>query len=366
MNILFPFSGESVGGSHISSALIAQNLSPDFKPLFVMSETSALQCALLEEHGLSSQTRTDLFVPRSLKELLLNFPRFLIALGKARAFLKANDIAFIHCDNGPAQYLWFYAGRLAGVPYLHVQRTPLRMTPERRFALKRARAVIANSVFTRATLPPLPANVIQAIIPPPVEFDSPAAAPAKGDKIVIGFLSNMQARKRPELFLEIAKILNGQAPGVFRFIMGGAFYEDYAERLKAMAYDFALEKHITFTGFVEKPEALLARFHILVAPAEDEAFGRVLVEAMSLGVPVMASNSGGHPEIIEEGKTGFLCPPGNAAAFVEKIQTLMSNEPLKAAITQAARTAAHAYRPAPVAARFEAIYRQILQGRTTV
>lgn len=360
--ILFPFSGDSVGGSHISSALIAKNLNAGaFQPLFIMSENSHMQENLLRRHGLSFQTRPDFFVPRSLKEMLLNLPRFASALIKARAFLKKKNIAIIHCDNGPPQYLWFYAGILAGVPYIHVQRNPLRMTAERRFALRRARAVIANSRFTKTTLPPLPGTVIQDIIPPLLEL--PVLTPKKENRPrVIGFLSNMQARKRPELFLEIARLLKQQAPGRFQFVMAGAFYDDYESRLRKITASYGLTPDVTFTGFVKNPEDILRGFDMLIAPAEDEAFGRVLVEAMALEVPVVAAASGGHAEIIEDGVSGFLCPPGDAPAFADRILRLESDTDLRASIREAAVKESRKYEAGAIARRFEDIYRSVLEA----
>lgn len=359
--ILIPFSGDSVGGSHISSALIAKNLSEEFRPLFILSENSQRQKNLLEQHGLPYEIRTDLYVPHSLTQMILHAPRFVKALVKARTFLKENDIALIHCDNGPAQYLWFYAGAMAGLPYIHVQRNPLRMTPERRAAMRRASAVIANSRFTQATLPTLPEHVVQQIIPPLVELPENATRTKRPPPTVIGFLSNMQRRKRPELFLEIARILKHRAPGRFRFIMAGAFYEDYESRLRTLAQSYGLENDITFTGFVTDPHATLAEFDALVAPAENEAFGRVLIEAMALRVPVIAAASGGHLEIVEEGVSGFLCPPGDAQAFADRILELEEDAAMRRSILDTAAAESRKYEAAAITRRFEEIYRAVLR-----
>ncbi|MCD8563045.1 MAG: glycosyltransferase family 4 protein [Alphaproteobacteria bacterium] len=358
--ILFPFSGESVGGSHISSVLIAKNLdTKKYKPLFVLSADSLKQQNLLKQHGLTFTVRPDLYVPHSLKQMLFHLPRFISGLIKAKRYLKENDIALIHCDNGPQQYLWFYAGALAGTPYLHVQRNPLRLTRERHYALCYADAVIANSKFTQGTLPALPRDVLQDIIPPLIEMPEQLSRKQNNEQYVIGFLSNMQARKRPELFLEMAHLIKEQAPDTFRFVMAGAFYDDYEARLKALTQHYDLQDDVTFTGFVDNPQEILAGFDILVAPAESEAFGRVLVEAMALGVPVIAADSGGHSEIIEDGVTGALCQPGDAAGFARAVLYLHKNPALQERLTTAARAAIKQYEAPAIAKRFEDIYRRI-------
>ncbi|MCD8497628.1 MAG: glycosyltransferase family 4 protein [Alphaproteobacteria bacterium] len=170
----------------------------------------------------------------------------------------------------------------------------------------------------------------------------------------------MQKRKRPELFLEIARLLKNHAPDQFKFIMAGAFYDDYEARLKTLAQHYNLENDLTFTGFVNDPQKILAGFDILIAPAENEAFGRVLVEAMALGVPVIASKSGGHVEIIEDGKTGFLCTPDEAQSFADKVITLQNDAALKERITEAALAESKKYEASEIARRFEEIYEGVL------
>lgn len=369
--ILFPFAGTNVGGSHISTALIIKSLdTKNFKPMIVLEQDADLQKNLLRDHGLSYEVRKEFFISTSLKHLIFNLPRFLKSLFMARDYLKKNGVDIIHCDDGPARYLWFYASLLAGVPYIHVQRTPLKINLEKRISFWCLRALIANSRMTMHTLPPVGKRTIKAIIPPLLEpsirdkskdraaclslFKSPPK-----DCVLIGFLANMQSRKRPETFIRMASLLNAQYPDRFRFIMAGGFYDDFENRLKDQVRAAGLETKLVFTGFVKDAGQLLSGFDFFIAPAIGEAFGRTLIEAIALQTPVIASRDGGHCEIIKAQETGFLCEPDDVESFAEQVLTLIASPQIKNEIVRAAKLEIARYEANSVTRHFEKIYRTL-------
>jgi glycosyltransferase involved in cell wall biosynthesis len=112
--------------------------------------------------------------------------------------------------------------------------------------------------------------------------------------------------------------------------------------------------------FSEGP--LVHRLRQLVhASPTPEPFGQVVVEAMALGTPVVATDAGGIPEIVIDDECGFLVPPGDAPALAEKICALLEN-PEKAramAIRGRERVAAH-FTAERMARRFEQVYKRLM------
>lgn len=94
-----------------------------------------------------------------------------------------------------------------------------------------------------------------------------------------------------------------------RLVVGGHGKREYLEYLHALCRELYLEDRVTFTGFVEDPFPLYYQSDCALVCSEHEAFSRVALEAMSTGLPVIGKNSGGNPEIIVPGKTGFLYDP---------------------------------------------------------
>jgi len=76
--------------------------------------------------------------------------------------------------------------------------------------------------------------------------------------------------------------------------------------------------------------------NIAVAPSLHEAFGLVALEAMACGIPVVAAAVGGLKEIVQDGESGLLVPPGDAAALAQALRALLANEPLRLRLAQGA------------------------------
>ena len=79
-------------------------------------------------------------------------------------------------------------------------------------------------------------------------------------------------------------------------------------------------------GFRYPPESWMAASDLLLVTAVDEPFGRTLIEAMLLGTPVIAADSGGNPEAIEDGRTGFLVAPDDIAGFAARAAELLRDQ----------------------------------------
>jgi len=105
-------------------------------------------------------------------------------------------------------------------------------------------------------------------------------------------------------------------------LAGDAVFADrsYPQKLKALASRLGVADSVVFLGWMANPAPCMAAADIVVhMPVKSEPFGRVLVEAMSLGKPVVAARSGAVPEIIEDGKTGLLCSPEELPFVLQKL-----------------------------------------------
>ena len=80
-----------------------------------------------------------------------------------------------------------------------------------------------------------------------------------------------------------------------------------------------------FLGFIDDPRECYPMLDLLVMPSRKETFGLVLIEAMAFGLPVVATDAGGVPEIVVDGDTGLLVPPEDAEVLALAIEELMAN-----------------------------------------
>jgi len=113
---------------------------------------------------------------------------------------------------------------------------------------------------------------------------------------------------------------------------------EYFKELKLLTKSLGLTDIVEFVGATEDVPKILARSDVLVlASREQEAFGRVIIEAQSMGVPCVATRVGGIPEIVKDQETGLLCDPGNPTMMAQKIMQLYRDKDLRSSIAKNAR-----------------------------
>ncbi len=140
----------------------------------------------------------------------------------------------------------------------------------------------------------------------------------------------------------------------------------YGEKLRQKLAEMGLSKRVFVVG-EQPPEKLVEAYRaceLLALPSEWEAFGVVLVEAMAAGKPVVASDRGGAPLIVEEGMTGFIVPYADSQKLRKKIGLLLKNKSLAKKMGEAGRKAAQQYSWKKVAEKTEKLYEKLCEGMT--
>ena len=146
-------------------------------------------------------------------------------------------------------------------------------------------------------------------------------------EIIIGTVGTLCKRKRVNNLIEAIFLVKQQTIKPIKLVIVG----DGPEKidLLKLVKKRGLEKDVIFTGFQSDPISYINVFDIFVLTSEREGLPRVILEAMLMGKPVVASKIPGVVELVIEGETGFLVPPKNPEAFAEKILTLINNPELR-------------------------------------
>ena len=161
--------------------------------------------------------------------------------------------------------------------------------------------------------------------------------------VVIGSVARLVPSKGIQHLLDAIPLVRGCCRDACFMIVGAGPYE---EVLKARAKALGVDDHVIFTGYVNPVWDCLDAMDIFVLPTLSEGLGVSVLEAMAMGKPVIASNVGGIPEIIEHGQNGYLVPPGDAAALASAIIRLIENARIRSSFSLKGRER--------VAARFSA------------
>ena len=165
--------------------------------------------------------------------------------------------------------------------------------------------------------------------------------------VLVGAIGRLVPWKALETLLEAAAHLRVRVPMATYLIVGDVVTDPanrpaavrYRESLLTLRDNLGLGDRVHFLGDRADVPRILAGLDVLVHTAVDEPFGRVLIEAMAAGKPVVATRGGGVAEIVEDGVTGYLVPPRDDAAVAERI-ALLADERRRSAMGQAGRNRA--------------------------
>ena len=279
----------------------------------------------------------------------------------------------------PGGFMAAVAGRLSGRPVVATAAgTDLNMASQRRLVRAFVRVALAGTarlicagtgmreIAIGLGYPADRARVLPNYIgleseaEPGAEAALPLAGEAGARLVYVG---NLEPPKRVDLILKALARVREQAPGAALTIVGEGPLRPELERLAA---ELGLGAAVHFLGRRPHGEimALLRAGDLFVHASDHEGLPVAICEAMLAGLPVVATRVGGVPDLVEEGRTGLLAPPGDDAAFAAALARLLADPAECARMrTEALRFAAERLDRDAIIARLESIYREALGRR---
>jgi glycosyltransferase involved in cell wall biosynthesis len=180
------------------------------------------------------------------------------------------------------------------------------------------------------------------------------------DKTIVIFFGNLVQYKGPNVLLRaFANIKKGYPDVQLIFAGRGPMHHE----LISLAKKLGVEQGISFTGYVEEELKPLyyksADIFCLPSVNLTEAFGIVNLEAMACGLPIVASNLGGIPDLVKEGENGLLFDSGNVKELSNKLEYLLDNKNLRRNMGEKGEKLAADYSWIKIAEKTEAVYKSL-------
>ena len=349
--VCFPFVGDSLGGSHMSTLLLIEGLAQSrYEPVLVVHEEGPLTahlkardipCELLPLPTYAGEAPNVVSIAAGM---LRNVPRL-------AGFMRRHGIDIVHGNDFRMNLTWSAGAKLTGRPFVWHQRA-MPYSSSRRW---REIDLLADHVIhiSEAVARAMPAagRTPTSIIPNPValpqeELSREAAKAAIARELgfdssarVIGFVGRLVAWKRPDIFVTAGARLANRNPRIdLALLLLGHDEAGIAPHLQNLSRSEGVEERLYFAGFRQPIEHWIAGMDVLMATSEREPFGRSLIEAMALGTPVVASRAAGHIEIIEHERTGLLVPPNEPKAFAAAAHQILADPGLAGRLAEAGRT----------------------------
>lgn len=149
------------------------------------------------------------------------------------------------------------------------------------------------------------------------------------DDLVIGNIGRISVQKGQSYLIRAVDLVRRELPNVKLLIVGTPEPDGTYENLRSMVAQLGLEERVVFAGYRDDIGSVLATVDIFALPSLWEGFGLVLLEAMSMGKPIIASNVDSIPEIVEDGVQGILVPPRDVEALAKAIMQLACSPELR-------------------------------------
>jgi glycosyltransferase involved in cell wall biosynthesis len=166
------------------------------------------------------------------------------------------------------------------------------------------------------------------------------------DAPLVGTVGRLRPWKGQDSFLRSMARVAGALPAARFLVVGGAIFDvqdGYSENLHRLASELGIADRVTFTGQLADVRPALAAMDLFVHPGAPEPFGLVNLEAMAMGKPVVAYAHGALPEIVPDGETGLLVPPGNEEALAGAVIDLLGDSQRRSAMGMAGRARVEAH-----------------------
>lgn len=199
-------------------------------------------------------------------------------------------------------------------------------------------------------------HIISNIVEPPIILDYKK----KDDTLNFLFLGFIQTAKGIFDLVELLKSYHNEYKGKLHLYIGGARFEE--ERLREYIKENKLNDIITMCGWVtgNKKIELINQSDVYILPSYKEGSPISIIECMTYGLPIVATNVGGIPEMIEDGKNGLLFEPGKKEAMKHSIDTLLNNPSLRELMGKNAKEASLKYFPKNVKKELSNLYESLL------
>jgi glycosyltransferase involved in cell wall biosynthesis len=293
--------------------------------------------------------------------------RALVAL---RRLMKARAVSLIHTHSSADSWLGALAARSLGRPVVRSRHVSIQIRSRLALVYRLADRVVTSGEAVRAIVvgAGVPAGRVVSI-PPGVDtrrFHPGVSGKTVRDELglaadqpLVGLVANIRGSKGHNVFLEAAREVLRRRPDARFLVVGDGVGRAEVRRRVG---DMGLEAAVTLTGFRRDVPEVMAALDVLVLPSiRSEATSQVIPQAFAVGTPVVASTVGGSPELVRDGETGRLVPPGDARALAAAVLELVSDPARARALGRAGqRLAAERYSLDASMALTTSVYRGLL------
>ena len=327
--VCFPYEGTELGGSHVSSMGLIQNLDRGrFDPFVVLSSLSGAVYEMFRDAGVPvTQSPVSAGLPRGTGFSVGHAMKILPTVAPLTRFLKQQRADIVHSNDGRSHAMWAAPAKLSGAKLFWHHRSGPRVLGLRFVAPLVADQVASVSRFSSPKSGFYSAAKKNEVVYSPFDITISEDRSTSRQTIIeelgvdpetklIGYFGTFTHMKRPKSFVDAIAAMAAECSETSVLgLMFGPMDDARIEGVHQHVADTGTIDKIKFMGFRSPGARWMAGCDLLMVPAVGEPFGRTLVEAMLVGTPIVATDAGGNPEAVIHEETGLLTPPEDPQAL---------------------------------------------------
>lgn len=333
-----------MGGAEKSLYNLIKNIDKEkFEPILVCGESGELTDSIKK---LDVETHIIPMMQINTKYKIKGIYRLIKTSIKLKKFIEFKNIDVLHNNTYRARFYGTIAGNMARIKVITHVRDIMHWTKVEKRLAKYEDCIIAISDAVKKHIFKQIDEVSQHKVVriyngvdveefDPNKFDKfklKKEYNLNNDKFIIGVVGRFDEWKRFDLIIEAANNLKDDYKNLVFFIVGEAFDDDEEKvkiNLKQLIKQYNLEDRVIFTGYRSDINEVMNGLDLFVLTSDNEPFGRVLIEALALNLPVVSTNNGGAPEIIINGSNGILVDYNNSEKLTKGIENIINNTSLR-------------------------------------
>lgn len=354
--ICFPTFSAISGGSNNSTLLMVQRLDKEkFEPILIYPQEGEILNKVRKDGNIKYEIiglpniaiRQKRIIKQSFFHKLL-YSIFLIPYFiKTVNYLRKSDFEIVHTNDLLTTIVWGIAAKINNIKVVwHVrQMKSSKLLDKIRLRVSDCLIFVAHqnkAKFSKRILNTVTHSVVHNCVDigkfRPTKTNKEKVRQNNAELKVIGYISHLEKRKRPELFLKLVVELSKKYEKI-KFVIAGRdnSHGYYTDLIDKTIKDFRLEERLDYLGYKEDVPKVLNSVDILLFTSEvkGEAFPRIVIEALSCGIPVVSTKSAGVVEAIINGKNGFLVE--DYFDLVAKTEVLINDDKLIRTLSRKAR-----------------------------
>lgn len=319
--VCYPFVGDTIGGSHLSTLALIDNLKQreddtNIIPMIVLHSEGKLSNYLKARDIDYILLPLSIFVGRhdSIAKKILSF---VYTLPKVSLFILRHRVNIIHTNDARMHLTWVLPSLFVAKKHVWHQRTLWHQGKIPDLLVNYSQEIICISNYVKLSMP-IRKNKNISVVWNPVRTSVTERSvneirhsileryPKDWNGYVVSTIGNLQAVKQPLLFIEMGLEMIRLSQTDIHFVVVGEDREEYVSRMRKMIKDAGFSDRFSFLGFREDVDEIISASDLVVACSKADAFGRTIIESMSLNTPIVAIDAGGHSEIINNRVNGFL------------------------------------------------------------